>query len=364
MALGGHDRTYAALRRHAPPGVSSSAPAAPNRPASRWKQLYEHASQRWLQSPDAYWTWRHGAIRSGRRLIRDRAIPLVYTTAPHDTPNEIGLALQPAAGRWVADFRDCMGYEARLCPPFPKAAIRQRELTEITLRRADAVTVASSAFELIFHDLYRDLPEDRIHFIPTGLDEAILDPTEPPQENTIVFSGEFLAEYSNSFFEMLAATVHSGKAGSVRLLMIGSVSINRSLVESRIRGLGLDAHIDFLDQLPQRELYTKLRASRACVLLSGRASRCGILYAKLVDYIALRKPVLTIVPEISEARKWLTRTGLGVFLDGSDAEGAETLAAFLSGTLPPKQPIVAECERFTAHRQAEAFSRLFEKTLG
>jgi hypothetical protein len=73
--------------------------------------------------------------------------------------------------------------------------------------------------------------------------------------------------------------------------------------------------------------------------------------------------VVAIVPEISESRYHLEKTGLGVFLDGDREQAARTLSDFILGKLPLPQINEAECDRFTAARQAESFAALFDRVL-
>ncbi|MGA2435770.1 MAG: hypothetical protein ABSG25_10840, partial [Bryobacteraceae bacterium] len=370
MALGGKDRSFLAMHARASQQAGAADSAGDRQPPhqypSSWaRHLYQTVNERWLQVPDAYWTWRPGALREGLRLIRERRIPLVFTTCPPDTCNLIGMALQKPAGRWVADLRDTVGYEARLCPKNTSARNNQSRVTEATLRRADAVTATSSSYELIYNDLYPGIVDGKVHFIPTGLDEELLGPDNgvasgrPPY---IVYAGEFLPEYSRLFFEVFAAAVKNDRLRDMRLtlLIVGDLSVNQPRISEKIRGLGLKGHIELIDQLPQREMYCLLRNARAAVLLAGRSSRWTTNYAKMVDYIALRKPVLAMVPDPSEARKWLSRTNLGVFLDGPVEQCASALVDFCLGNIKLPPPNAEECERYTASAQAEAFVKVFE----
>jgi len=101
---------------------------------------------------------------------------------------------------------------------------------------------------------------------------------------------------------------------------------------------------------------------KRAALISTSRFRGWCLYAKLVDYLALRKPVLALVPDPSEARTWLTRTNLGVFLDGEKA--ADKLTRVLADSLYIQvQPNEKECDRFTARRQTESSIGMFEKLL-
>ena len=54
--------------------------------------------------------------------------------------------------------------------------------------------------------------------------------------------------------------------------------------------------------MPQRGLYQLIQGAEAGVLIPGRVSSWWTCFAKMVDYLALQKPVLAMVPDPSEAR--------------------------------------------------------------
>ena len=41
-----------------------------------------HLVKHWLQIPDAYWTWAKTATRTANKIMEERIIQLVFTTAP------------------------------------------------------------------------------------------------------------------------------------------------------------------------------------------------------------------------------------------------------------------------------------------
>jgi hypothetical protein len=83
----------------------------------------------------------------------------------------------------------------------------------------------------------------------------------------------------------------------------------------------------------------------------------------MVDYIALRKPVLALVPDPSVARSALTRAGLGIFFDGDHNACAKRLADFLLGKITLPLPNEEECNRYLAGQQVRAFSAVFDSLL-
>src|SRR5580658_324562 len=111
MALGGRNRTFKATRSGNGVGKNTHATASH---ISSAKKAYQSLVVNWLQVPDAYWTWANAAIIVGKRLLRDRGISIVFTTAPPFSSFVVGKALQNAGAKWIADFRDPLAYTQRL----------------------------------------------------------------------------------------------------------------------------------------------------------------------------------------------------------------------------------------------------------
>jgi glycosyltransferase involved in cell wall biosynthesis len=328
---------------------------------------YEYFLDSWFRTPDSYWTWRRPALAVARRLIREHDIPLVFTSADPYTTHLIGLDLQRDGCRWVADLRDPHAYNAHSASPYFPVYAKQIAAERAAVRSADAVTVAAEAIAMIVTDMHGQYCADRLHFIPTGLDEDLIPDPAPAHKPYpyLLFSGEYLDAYGTGFLEVFSRAVRTPEVQKLghKLLIVGRLDIN-SRLRPIIRDLGLKDRIELIDHMPQRELYQLLLGASAGVILSTRLFRWWCLYAKMVDYIALRKPVVALVPDPSEARTRLTKAGLGVFLDGDLEQGTDKLVNFLSGEVKLPEPDEAECRRYLASSQVSEFVKVFEKVVG
>jgi hypothetical protein len=122
----------------------------------------------------------------------------------------------------------------------------------------------------------------------------------------------------------------------------------------------LRERVKFLDQMPQGDVYKLLRRARAGILIPGNRAYWWTTFAKMTDYIGMRKPVVAVVPDPSEARTALTRSRLGIFLDGSVERRVQILRDFLLGKHKMAAPDKDECDRYTAQRQVQSFVEIFE----
>lgn len=358
MAMGGRDRTFKAMKQL---GATAAVTAA-SKPGTR--RAYEHVVANWLQMPDAYWPWAKTATKIGDHIIRDRGIDVLYTTAPPYSSLVIGRALQRTGVKWVSDFRDPLAYTQRLSSNSARSYQRQRDIVKTALASADAVTVAASSFASIYHDMFGERGVDPI-FIPTGADVALVEPELDDVEERspyLMFAGEYLPDYDTAFLQAFAGalTLPEVKRTGIKLLVVGTLELNRTRLIPLLDKFGLREYVEFLDQKPQRDVYQLLRSALAGILIPGTRAYWWTTFAKMTDCIGMRKPVLAIVPDPSEARTALTRSRLGIFLDGGVERRVQILSDFLLNKHLLPAPDENECDRYTARHQVQSFVEVFE----
>jgi glycosyltransferase involved in cell wall biosynthesis len=358
MALGGRDRTFKTMKKLGTVGAAT----APSKPGTR--RAYEYVVANWLQIPDAYWPWVKAATKIGAQIIRDRGIDVLYTTAPPYSSLVIGRALQGTGVKWVSDFRDPLAYTQRLSSNSARSYQRQKTIVKTTLESADAVTVAASSFASIYHDMFGKRGVDPI-FIPTGMDAALIGsgPDDVEERSPyLMFAGEYLPDYDTAFLEAFAGalTFPEVKRTGIKLLVVGTLELNRTRLISLLDKFELRERVEFLDQKPQRDAYKLLKRAIAGVVIPGTRAYWWTTFAKMTDCIGMRKPVVAIVPDPSEARTALTRSRLGIFLDGCVERRVQILSDFLLKKHPLPAPDEDECDRYTARHQVQSFVEIFE----
>ena len=368
MALGGRDRTFAALKRDA---ATPSSGAAEN---GRAKAVDIAAGRRWGVNtsevvrllgewPDRHWTWALAAERLCRRLIATQGIGLLYTSAVPVSPLRTAMRLQKAFGlKWLADFRDPVGYGGKHSASGMIASALERRILHQCMKKADRITGLADSYGQIFFDLY-DLPEQKYQFIPTGLDEAYLSRQDRCDRipGMLLHVGEVMPNQSRYAFTVLAnaRSVAPESTAALRLVFVGRREINEPRVEALISSIaGWDIPITCIDHVPQSEVYALARSSQACMLIPGRHRYWWTNFAKLVDYLALRVPVIADVPAMSEARQELAKTGQAFFLTGDLSNDVAALIEWLQ--LSVEGEINDYGQRYTARQQARSFAQVFD----
>ena len=367
MAFGGVDRTYKTLKKQGvfdmiKEDTTSEINAAPNTISTKSK-IYNYILSHHLKNPDRFWTWKKGAIKQAKKLIIEENIGTVFTTCLPFTPNEIGLELKKKMSiKWVADFRDPITYGKRFHSSIPKVFANQKKIQDETFKYADKIIGASSSYGLIFHDQYAGKYDDKFEFIPTGVDDDYLPKPQLEKENTLILVGEYLIEYKDSFFKLFKKAIDGLSENLIpKIHIIGNKEINEGVALPYVQNLELTKNVIFYDHMPQSELYKKIEKSKYVLLINGDKAYWWCVFAKLIDYIALKKQVLAFVPEISEAKKELLKTNTATFLKFNEEYSVQKLRELLINPQIIKEPNDDYCKRYLASSQVKAFINVFEK---
>jgi len=367
MALGGRDRTFASLKINGAPASSrpvNSMPQQGRSSASSWPGEVVRILGEW---PDRYWTWCLSARRLCRRLIKEQGIRLIYTSAVPVSPLAVASSLQREFKlKWVADYRDPVGYGKKHSARGVLASTIEQRMLVRAMDNADVVTGLAGSYGNIFFDLY-DLPESHYRFIPTGLDEDYLkqDTVIAHDPNMILHVGEVMPNQSPYAYSVLARAYELAPEtmANFRLVFVGRREINESRVAALTAAIpNWPYSVEFIDHVPQAELYKLLQCARVGLLIPGRQRYWWTNFAKMVDYLALGVPCIADVPPVSEVREELGKAGTGFFLvgDSVDMDAGALLSWFRSG-----------CEvkasdygrRYTAQHQAASFAAVFDEVL-
>jgi hypothetical protein len=322
MWLTGKDRTFKTLKKqgyYTNLSVNNDLETISKKNKLSIKQkVYNYLLNNYLNVPDRFWTWERGAIREGNKLIIKHNIKYIYTTSLPFTTFKIGSTLKKRNDvKWIADYRDPIMYTLRNHSSIPHVYKKQKQIEIKALDNADVITGLSSAYKLIYHDLYGGKYDNKIHFIPTGVDDDYLPKEHVKTSNEILYVGEFLKDYGVLFFNYLNTFIelNPDKKSDLKIRFIGNSLINKKAIDEVKIPQSIKELILFEDHLTQKELYKRIKASKAVILIPGSNSHWWTNFAKMVDYIALEKPVLAIVPNPSEARKELIKSNIGLFLD-------------------------------------------------
>ncbi|WP_019037080.1 hypothetical protein [Psychroflexus tropicus] len=324
-----------------------------------FRKTYNYLLENYLKKPDRFWTWKKSAIKKAKELIEKEGIQFIYTTCLPFTTNQIGIELKKTTDiKWVSDFRDPITYAKRMHSDVFHVYKLQKQIQDDTFKYADHITVLSSSYELIFNDQYEGEYNYKISFIPTGIDDSYIPSLNNKKKNEIIFVGEYLKEYEDHFFRIYKKAIQ-GNQDVPKIRMIGNIEINKKQVSSYIKKLNIEDNIIFEDHMPQNKLYEFINNSRYALILVGNKTHWWNNFAKLVDYIALQKHVIALVPNISEAKSELEKTKSGIFLTDNDTKNIGILKRVFDKENSEEEIDTDYCKRYLASSQTKSFVQIF-----
>lgn len=362
MALGGKDRTFSAVKNEKRLDIAGDRSSSRTNWLGGWN-IGGMVSQILGDFPDRHWPWSAPAYRLGSKLIAERRIRLMYTSAnPVSFLRAANRLRRKHDIRWLFDARDPLGYGQKHCSESQIAILQERAILRRSMDLADHVTGLASTYGQIFFDLY-GLPGEKYSFIPTGLDESYLDGLSPKtREAFLLHVGEVMPDQSKYAFQVLdrLLSLHGGVDTFDQIIFVGRREINEPRVKTLTAGMPhLQSRLSFVDHCPQTAVYDLVRRAKACLLVPGAERYWWTNFAKLCDYICLGAPVIAHVPAISEARRELEKAETAFFLQGDCSYDSAQLTAWLNNSdaiLPLKY-----AERYTAKRQAADFAGVLRK---
>lgn len=365
MAFGGKDRTFAAVKPLAINGCVSSE-ISKNKKVNKFKLFFSHIYSMIVNflynMPDAHWTWTLSSRKTAEAIIKKYDIQLMYTTANPYSHLNLAARLKDKFGlKWLADFRDPCGYGYKHSPGNIFGLLVQKKIIHDAINKSNCVTGLAESYKYIFSDNF-GLPENKFHFIPTGLDDSYLcaqQSSELDFSNHVVFSGEVMKEQGGYIFKVLNELALQEK--KLEITFIGRKEINKPIIDALISSVSnWRLPVNYIDHMPQKKLYQILLSAKASILAPGTSYYWWNNFAKMVDYIALGVPVIADVPVLSEARKELSRASLGFFLEyDGEQEDAARLNIWLKD-FDGNRTNNDYRKRYLASTQVAEFARLFD----
>lgn len=303
----------------------NSTPAAPkaelNRPEHTASALQRFV--RGLATPDPQRVWVPWALRRASWLIRRHAIDTVIVSVPPFSELAVGVKLKrrfPAL-RVVSDFRD-EWLDFTLSSVESAGATEKRRAAAALERQAieasDLVLSVTPTWTRRIRERYPDQPESKFRCLPNGYDDEALRGFEPRphagKKLVLTYMGTVYARsvYSPEPFLRALDGLDAETRSEIELRFIGRVEPE---IEPLLRNRGYD--IVQYGFLPQEEGFRLLEETDALLLFARDPAWQP---AKLLEYVAMRKPILAVAPVHGEAAGVVRETGAGTTVSPDDPE--------------------------------------------
>lgn len=199
---------------------------------------------------------------------------------------------------WIADYRD----EWKGNYSIERADFGTRLLYNILALKERAWTKNASAFTSVSPQLLERISRrigKKPYLVRNGVDHALL-----PEKKT-ESSGRFILFFAGTVYDSpyldilengMSCFLRNVEPGNTFKLVFAGIEINRTNGSRRIESMARkwSNFISILPSMKQEEVLRLISESALCLSLLDRPMSSGIYSAKIFDYLAMRKPVISI----------------------------------------------------------------------
>jgi len=269
--------------------------------------------------PDARVSWVRPSVSFLSDYITAHQIDTIITTGPPHSLHLIGLQLkQKHALKWVADFRDPwsqIGYHKKLkLSSF--AQKKHKKLEAAVLQTADQLVVTS----LKTKTLFLELTTTPIQVLTNGFDFEVTSDSTLDSKFTLSHIGSLHEGRNPSVLwrvlsELLAES--EAFATAFQLNLIGNISAE---VMDTLKRFGLENYICNRGYVPHNTLLEYQKKTQLLLLIEEDSKETEyIIPGKLFEYMASKRPIIAIGPEVSDIEKIINQTRSGTYFRYDEA---------------------------------------------
>ena len=280
------------------------------------KQTVRNAGNAILQ-PDAQILWYPAAIKEGMQLLAEQPHDAIFVTAPPFSAFVIGAELSRRSGLpLVVDYRDEWGISNRYQENRQKSGLShwlQNRMQRRVLRQASAVVATTRrSAESVAHTAAAAGCSPRVTAIYNGFDAADIGPATPGDHREAGFDRKLRLAYVGTLWNLtsiepvVAALLRLSEtapeiAARIELVVAGRITAEQDSILDRLQATSCSVTREgYVDHARAIEIMHS--ADAQCLLLSDVAEADRVVPAKTFEYLALQRPIISIVPkgEVSE----------------------------------------------------------------
>jgi len=349
--------------------------SAKNGDSSSWSQrLKDRLTLPW-KTPDRLIGWVGTAAKLGTKVAKNSEPDLIYSSGPPWSNHLVAEKIVSATGLpWVADFRD----------PWVGNAFRpnrsgdtwvgrkHRMLEEKVYKVANAVIFNTARARYDAIGRIGDSLAKKSVVIPNGFDPEHFEvnntqPNEnlPKRTNPIqmIHAGAFYGKRNiDSMLAVIGDMKQAGKlsAADFQLELIGKIRTHeKSLIEQH----SIEDIVVLTPPMSHQECLGRLGSADVLLLVQTEAPLC--IPGKLYEYVALKKPILTLAAEGSTA-DLVAHDNLGPCIDPADKAHLETgllhlIQQFRVGEFKHQDNAIRD--RYDGRQQMALFDEVFKKAI-
>lgn len=330
-----------------------------------------------LALPDRWASWRLGAVRRAKRILKSGPIDAIWSTFPVATAHRIALDIaQRARIPWIAEFRDPMWQGDY--PPDAAVNRAWRSLESEVFARADSVIVVTPGAAATYAQRFPQLDPSRLLLIENGYDEesfvrAAADVArargEPPGQRPLVLLHSGLVYPSErdptQLFQAVQRLKRAGRISDAGLRIVLRAPGNEKDYSARL------AQLDIADVVRLEPAIDYLPALREMLTVDGllllQASNCNAqVPAKLYEYLRAGRPILALTDSAGDTARILRHAGIANIARLESVEEIESaLMRFLEDIRrgASRLPVPAVVAGYSREEQSGQLARALDRAV-
>ena len=331
---------------------------------SRKSNLTDVALRTWERVygfPDPTLGWVEPATEAGMRIMARGDIRAILSSSGPGASHIVAGRLKVKGVPWVADFRDLWAWDHNDVRS-PVRRLMNEKLERETLTTADALTTVSRP---LAEKLQRIHGRAEVHTITNGFD-----PDDMPS-GTVELDHKFTVNYTGKvyrkgmdpapFFDALKAIMESGQVDRTKV-EVNFYGDGSPWFYSQVEDRGMQDIIKTHPSVPRKESLDIQRRSQLLLIIGwDNTKEKGVYTGKVFDYLAAKRPILSVGSSEDVIGELLKRTGTGLIATDQDELRSHLLNAYHEFTINGRIEYhgeMSEVMRFSHRTMAEQFSKL------
>jgi hypothetical protein len=313
--------------------------------------------------PDARLGWNSFAYAEAKKIIAKHKPEVVITTGPPHSTHLVGLKLKRDFQLpWIADFRDPWTeiFYNQFLNRTDQSILKDKKLEQEVLEKSDLLLAATPSIEKLYGN-----KASNIKVILNGYDSSdYSELTEliSPSFNISFFGNMLPNQNIDNVWLAINELKSAGKLPDHFIFrIIGNVADN---IKESIFNTGISELVAFLPFLPHKEAVKEMQKSNMLFLpIPIDKGNKLILTGKIFEYLATKRPILSVGPKDGDAAEVLTACDQLPMLDYKDLPGIKRiiLDAIERHNTYMKLEVIGNEHYLTLSRRAQA--SLLSKTI-
>jgi len=271
--------------------------------------------------PDARKGWVPYAVKAAGNIIKHNQIDAIITTGPPQSTHLAGLRLKEKFDLpWIADFRDpwTSVYYNRFFPRTEKTKRKDKKLEDKVLYSADAISVISPGLKEEFINRAK-----RLEIIYNGYDEQDFKNVKAAihKKFILAYVGNLKPNQNVKTLWNVLAAMKKNIPDFARKFSLQITGLADTEIKKDMKQAGISDLVQFLPFVQHKEAIQRMTSANMLLFIipESKGNRL-ILTGKIFEYLACKKPMLSIGPCDGDAAAILQSCGRKPMIDYKDSK--------------------------------------------